>query len=43
MATIPTEPINIIREFGPHLSSMTGERLSTAIEPDRLVKKHCCF
>ena len=26
-----------------HLSPMTGVRLSTSAEPDRLVKTHCCF
>jgi len=43
MATIPTEELNIIRRFGPHRSPMTGARLSTSIEPERLVKTHCCF
>ena len=43
MATVPTDELSIIRRFGPHLSSMTGVRLSTAVEPDRLVKTHCCF
>ena len=43
MATLPVDELNIIRQFGPHLSSMTGARLSTSVEPDRLVKTHCCF
>jgi assimilatory nitrate reductase catalytic subunit len=43
MATIPTRESNIIERFGPHLSPMTGTRLSTSIEPERLVKTHCCF
>ena len=43
MATVPADELSIIRRFGPHLSSMTGVRLSTAVEPDRLVKTHCCF
>ena len=43
MATLPTDELSIIRRFGPHRSVMTGERLSTAVEPDRLVKTHCCF
>ena len=43
MATIPTDELKIINEFGPHLARMSGERLSTSIEPDRLVKTHCCF
>ena len=43
MAVIPADPLRIIERFGPHLSSMTGARLSTSIEPERLVKTHCCF
>ncbi|HEX6324035.1 MAG TPA: molybdopterin oxidoreductase family protein [Vicinamibacterales bacterium] len=43
MATVPATELGIIERFGPHLSSMTGSRLSTSVEPDRLVKTHCCF
>ena len=43
MAEIPVDPLRIIERFGPHLSAMTGMRLSTSVEPDRLVKTHCCF
>jgi assimilatory nitrate reductase catalytic subunit len=43
MADIPVQPLRIIEQFGPHLSSMDGVRLSTSVEPDRLVKTHCCF
>jgi assimilatory nitrate reductase catalytic subunit len=43
MATIPTDEIKIIEQYGPHLARSAGERLSTAVEPDRLVKTHCCF
>ncbi|MGE5836730.1 MAG: molybdopterin oxidoreductase family protein [Acidobacteriota bacterium] len=43
MATIPVDEHRTIEAFGPHLSSMTGVRLSTSVEPDRLVKTHCCF
>src|ERR671910_2869815 len=43
MATVPADPLRIIERFGPHLSSMTGVRLSTSVEPERLVKTHCCF
>ena len=43
MAEVPVDPLNIIGRFGPHLSSMTGMRLSTSVEPERLVKTHCCF
>src|SRR5918995_3237428 len=43
MATVPVSDLKIIEGFGPHLSAMTGVRLSTSIEPERLVKTHCCF
>src|SRR5678816_1424471 len=43
MAVIPVDELKITQAFGPHVSTMTGERLSTSVEPDRLVKTHCCF
>jgi assimilatory nitrate reductase catalytic subunit len=43
MATLPVDELKIIEAFGPHLSAMTGVRLSTSVEPERLVKTHCCF
>ncbi|HEY8551287.1 MAG TPA: molybdopterin-dependent oxidoreductase, partial [Vicinamibacterales bacterium] len=43
MASIPVDEHAIIRHFGPHLSAMTGLRRSTSVEPDRLVRTHCCF
>jgi assimilatory nitrate reductase catalytic subunit len=43
MATLPADDLRLIEGFGPHLSTMTGLRLSTSVEPDRLVKTHCCF
>src|SRR4026208_486947 len=43
VAEVPVGPLRIIERFGPHLSSMTGVRLSTSVEPERLVKTHCCF
>jgi assimilatory nitrate reductase catalytic subunit len=43
MATIPADELTIINRYGPHLSSMTGARLSTSVEPEKLVKTHCCF
>jgi assimilatory nitrate reductase catalytic subunit len=43
MATLPVDDLSITRQFGPHLSSMTGVRLSTSVEPERLVRTHCCF
>src|SRR6187402_1480129 len=43
MATRPVDELNIIERFGPHLAVMRGERLSTTVEPERLVRTHCCF
>ena len=43
MATIPVDQTKIIEQFGPHRSVMTGQRLSTSVEPEKLVKTHCCF
>src|SRR6187401_518249 len=43
LAEIPVDPLRIIERFGPHRAAMTGVRLSTSVEPDRLVKTHCCF
>jgi len=43
MAELPADPSRIIERYGPHVSSMTGVRLSTSVEPERLVKTHCCF
>jgi assimilatory nitrate reductase catalytic subunit len=43
MATLPVDDLRITEGFGPHLSSPTGARLSTSVEPERLVKTHCCF
>ncbi len=43
MATLPVDELALIRAFGPHQNFMHGESLSTSVEPDRLVKTHCCF
>jgi assimilatory nitrate reductase catalytic subunit len=43
MAAIPVDDLKITEQFGPHRSAMTRARLSTSIEPERLVKTHCCF
>ena len=43
MATRPVDELKIIERFGPHLALMRGERLSTTVEPERLVRTHCCF
>jgi assimilatory nitrate reductase catalytic subunit len=43
VATLPVDPLKIIDGFGPHRSPIAGVRLSTSVEPERLVKTHCCF
>ena len=43
MATLPVDELKIIQRFGPHRLEMTGLRRSTSVEPDKLVKTHCCF
>ncbi len=43
MATLPVDELHITQAFGPHLSEMAGVRRSTSVEPERLVKTHCCF
>ncbi len=43
MANLPTEPLGIMDHFGPHRAYPAGRRLETDVEPDRLVKTHCCF
>ena len=43
MATLPVNDRQITDGFGPHLSATTALRLSTSVEPERLVKTHCCF
>ncbi|HXF62790.1 MAG TPA: molybdopterin oxidoreductase family protein [Caldilineaceae bacterium] len=43
MATVPVNPQEIIDRFGPHLAYASGVQLDTGVEPDKLVKTHCCF
>lgn len=43
MAHLPASTETLIDAFGPHLAFSTGPRLDRGIEPDRLVKTHCCF
>src|SRR5512147_548985 len=43
MATLPASNEQLLDNFGPHLGRMSGDRLSTGVEPDKLVKTHCCF
>ena len=41
MAKLPVDELRIIDSFGPHLSART--RGTSADEPEKLVKTHCCF
>src|SRR3954463_8158380 len=43
MAQLPTDSLQIIDQFGPHLAYAQGMELDTAVEADKLVKTHCCF
>lgn len=43
MAIVPTKEVNLIKQFGPNLAYMEGQRLDAGVEPDRMVKTHCCF
>jgi len=43
MAQSPENRIQFVELFGPHPAYATGARLETGIEPDKLVKTHCCF
>ncbi len=43
MSTLPVPVEQIIQEFGPHRSVPTGQRLDPGVEPDKVVKTHCCF
>ncbi len=39
----PGLDLNVIREFGPSRAYATDMRVDSGVEPDRLVKTHCCF
>src|SRR5262249_47357042 len=43
MAAEPPLTVDVLAEFGPLKSYPTGPRLDSAVDPDRLVKTHCCF
>lgn len=43
MASEPVSELDVIQQFGPHLAFAEGKRLDRGLEPDRLVKTHCCF
>ncbi len=41
-AEAPDTP-ELLSKFGPLKSYPTGQRVDTSLDPDRLVKTHCCF
>jgi len=43
MAQAAASPERLLETFGPRPAYAAGARLETALEPDRLVKTHCCF
>ncbi len=43
MAQTYENATELFEHFGPHPAYSTGTRLETGIEPDKLVKTHCCF
>jgi assimilatory nitrate reductase catalytic subunit len=43
MATLPKAIPQIIDQFGPHLNRAAGAQLDPGVEPDAIVKTHCCF
>jgi assimilatory nitrate reductase catalytic subunit len=43
MATLPKEQDVIANVWGPHLNRMEGPSIDTGVEPDAIVKTHCCF
>lgn len=43
MTVKSVETSDRIDEFGPHPAHASGFRLDTGVEPDAVVKTHCCF
>jgi assimilatory nitrate reductase catalytic subunit len=43
MAKLPDQLSEITGRFGPHQAYSAGVRLATNVEPDKIVKTHCCF
>jgi assimilatory nitrate reductase catalytic subunit len=43
MAAEPALTAELLAKFGPRRAYPSGERLDAAVNPDRLVKTHCCF
>ena len=43
MTHVAADSIKVNDPFGPTLAYTQGMRLDTGVEPDKLVKTHCCF
>jgi assimilatory nitrate reductase catalytic subunit len=43
MATEAPATPELLTKFGPLRAYQSGQRLDTSVDPDRLVKTHCCF
>src|SRR5512138_2259477 len=43
MSFAPGHRDAVIQQFGPHPAYSEGVRLETGVDPDKLVKTHCCF
>jgi len=43
VAVEPALTPELLARFGPLRSYPTGQRIDTTVDPDRLVKTHCCF
>lgn len=43
MSKLPVPVVEIQKQFGPTLAYARGARVDTGVEPDRIVKTHCCF
>jgi assimilatory nitrate reductase catalytic subunit len=43
MATEPPLTPELLARFGPLRAYPTGQRADSSVDPDRLVKTHCCF
>jgi assimilatory nitrate reductase catalytic subunit len=43
MAVAPALTPELLGAFGPLRAYPSGQRVDSAVDPDRLVKTHCCF
>ena len=43
MAKLPVEVVTLVNQFGPTLNRIPATGWNSDVEPDRVVKTHCCF